>query len=136
MKYEAGQVYERWTPFIVEDKELSSLDEDGGSSRTIKHWRPGVRYVPIYPDDSKPEWDGDGAEIRRVVAVVHIDGGGVRVLYRRTWRRPDGGEFGKARVRMTTPSAFSAWRSGRNSGMWREIADHRTEPIGELEAAG
>jgi hypothetical protein len=56
-----------------------------------------------------------------------IEGGGVRILYRRTWRRPDGGEFGKARVRMTTPSAFSAWRTGRNSGLWRELEDYRDQ---------
>lgn len=135
MKYETGQTYERWTPFIVEDKELSSFDEGGASTRKIKHWRPGVRHEPVYPDDSKPVWDGDGAELRRIVAVVQIDGGGTRVLYRRTWRRPDGGEFGKARVRMTTPSAFSAWRSGRNSGLWRDLAGYRTDQICELEAA-
>ena len=134
MKYEAGQTYERWMPFIVEDKELSGFDEEGGWSRQIKHWRPGVNHKPVAPDDTMPVWDGDGAEIRRVVAVVKIEGGGTRVLYRRTWRRPDGGEFGKARVRMTTPSAFSAWRSGRNSGLWRELRDYRTDQIGELEA--
>ena len=135
MKYEVGQSYERWTPFIVEDKELSGFDEDGGWSRPIKHWRPGVNNKFIAPDARAPVWDGDGAELRRIVAVVKIEGGGVRILYRRTWRRPDGGEFGKARVRMTTPSAFSAWRNGRNSSLWRDLQDYRTDQIGELEAA-
>lgn len=132
MKYAVGQTYERWTPFIVEDKELSSFDEDGPSSRTIKHWRPGTKQKFVAPDDFAPEWDGDGAEIRRIVGIATIEGGGVRVLYRRTWRRPDGGEFGKARVRMTTPSAFSAWRSGRNGSLWRDLQDYRSD---QLEAA-
>ena len=33
MKYAAGQIHERWTPFIVEDRELHSFDADGSSSR-------------------------------------------------------------------------------------------------------
>lgn len=127
MKYEVGQHHERWTPFIVEDKELSSFDEDGVSSRTIKNWRPGVKHEYVYPDDSRPIWDGEGAEIRRIVAVVGIEGGGVRILYRRSWRRPDGGEFGKPRVRMTTPSAFTAWKNGTNSSLWRDLQDYRME---------
>jgi hypothetical protein len=124
-KYEVGQTFERWTPFIVEDREIASFDEEGVSSSTIKSWRPGVRHEPVYPDDAKPVWDGDGTEIRRVVSIAQVEGGGIRVLYRRTWRRPDGKTFGKTTVRMTTPSAFTAWRNGSNSGLWREIQNWR-----------
>ena len=133
MKYAAGQIHERWTPFIVEDRELHSFDADGSSSRTIKSWRPGVRQKPVAPDYFESVWDGDGAEVRRIVGIASIEGGGVRILYRRTWRRPDGGEFGKARVRMTTPQAFGAWKRGSNSGLWRELNDAR--PHADEEAA-
>ena len=132
-KYEAGQTYERWTPFIVEDRELHTFDEDGGSSRTIKSWRPGVKHRAVGPEDSQMEWDGAGAEVRRIVGIASIEGGGSRILYRRTWRRPDGGEFGKATVRMTTPSGFTAWRTGSGSSFRRELEYQRRE-IGELEA--
>ena len=117
MKYAVGQTHERWTPFLVEDKTLHGVDQDGAWSRQIKHWRPGLRNEPVGYDDFEPTCDGDGAELRLIVAVVRIDGGGIRILYRRTWRRPDGGEFGKARVRMTTPSAFTAWKNHSNSSL-------------------
>lgn len=116
-KYEVGQVFERWTPFVVEAKEIHWLDRDSDGSRTIQNWRPGIRNEPVYPDDARPVWDGDGAEIRRIVSIAKIDGGGIRILYRRTWRRPDGGEFGKARVRMTTPGAFTSWLRHSNSSI-------------------
>ena len=122
MKYEAGQVLERWTPFILEDKEIMSFDPDiGPGSTTIKSWRPGTRSEPIGPEDARPVWDGDGAEIRTIVAIVKIDNRTTRILYRRRWRKPDGEEFGKNTVRMTTPSALSMWQSGRGSYYRQEI---------------
>jgi len=124
MSYEVGQVHERWTPFIVEDKKLTYFDGENFTTSAIKHWRPGLKSEPIYPDDARPVWDGEGAEIRRIVSIASIEGGGKRILYRRTWRRPDGGEFGKARVRMTTPSAFTAWLRG-SGYLKREIEEWR-----------
>ena len=121
MKYEAGQVLERWTPFILEDKELVSFDPEGCGVTTIKSWRPGFRSEFVPPDDSRLVWDGDGAEIRTIVAVVKIDKGPPRILCRRKWRRPDGVEFGKDNVRMTTPSGLGGWQSGRGSYYWREL---------------
>jgi hypothetical protein len=123
MAYSVGETYERWTAFIQEDVSLPDI-ETGGHS-TVKSWRPGVRWVNVYPDSGRPVWDGEGAELRRIVAVTAIDGGGVRILYRRQWRKPDGRLFGKQTVRMTTPSGFSSWLSGRNSYVFKEIRDWR-----------
>lgn len=102
--YEVGQIHEVRTPFIVEDREIPS--DDG--LLTIKSWRPGVENDQIDDWETRTWCHGYGAEIRRIVAVVDADGSR-RILYRRTFRRPDGGEFGKAKVRMTTPSGFTAW---------------------------
>lgn len=125
MKYAVGQVHERWTPFIVEDREIPDPSPDGFGTIKVKSWRPGVRDEQTAPDDFEAVWDGEGVEMRRVVAVVAIDGGGVRVLYRRSFRRPDGKEFGKPRVRMTTPSAFTAWARGSNMALWRDLQSRR-----------
>lgn len=125
MKYAVGQVHERWTPFIVEDRDIPDPSPDGFGMVKIKSWRPGVRHEPTAPDDFEAIWDGEGLELRRIVAVVPLDVGGTRILYRRSFRRPDGKEFGKPRVRMTTPSAFSAWARGSNMGLWRELQQRR-----------
>lgn len=111
MKLAVGQVWEKDTPFIKGTR--TDVPEDGAFEAV--NWHPGVRYVPCAPDDFTSEWDGLGAEIRSIVAIVSVDRGPPRVLYRKHWRRPDGGEFGRRRVCMTTPSGFGAWRSGSSS---------------------
>lgn len=125
MKYAVGQTHERWTPFVVEDQDIPDPSPDGFGLVKVKRWRPGVRYQQTAPDDFEAVWDGEGAELRRIVAIVNIDGGGSRILYRRSYRRPDGAEFGRDTVRMTTPSAFSAWSRGSNMGLWRELQRRR-----------
>lgn len=125
MKYAVGQTHERWTPFVVEDREIPDPSPDGFGTIKVKSWRPGVRDQFTAPDDFEAVWDGEGVELRRIVAVVTIEGGGSRILYRRSYRRPDGEEFGKSTVRMTTPSAFSAWARGSNMGLWRDLQQRR-----------
>ena len=122
MKYAAGQVHERWTPFVLEDKDIPDPLPDGFGMVKVKSWRPGVRHEQTAPDDFEAVWDAEGAELRRIVAVVAIDGGGTRILYRRSFRKPDGNEFGKPNVRITTPSAFTAWARGSNMSLWRDPA--------------
>jgi len=146
VKYAVGEIHERWTPFILEDRDIPDPSPDGFGVVRIKSWRPGVRNEQTAPDDFEAIWDGEGLELRRIVAVVTIDGGGVRILYRRSFRKPDGTVFGKPKVRMTTPSAFTAWARGSNMGLWRDLQNRReylasqnTEPVaiaqGERRAA-
>jgi len=125
MRYAVGEVHERWTPFVMEDRDIPDPSPDGFGVIKVKSWRPGVRDQQTAPNDFEAIWDGEGLEIRRIVAVVPIDGGGVRVLYRRSFRKPDGTEFGKTKVRMTTPSAFTAWVRGSNMGLWRDMHARR-----------
>lgn len=106
--FETGQIYECDTPFITEPRELYDVETD--TLKTIESWRPGFKYGEADMDD-EPDLicKGFGKEIRKIVAIAHVDGGGRRVLYRRSFKRPDGGEFGKQKLRMTTVSGFSAW---------------------------
>lgn len=104
-KFAAGQTWKKPTPFLIEDRVL----HDAFGERTVKSWRPGIRWVPVAPDDSDPDWDDDGYEVRTISAYVEIKGETSRILYRRHWIGPDGKEFGKRTMQMTTPSAFSAW---------------------------
>lgn len=132
MKYEVGQIHERWTPFILEDRDIPHPSPDGFGMVTVKSWRPGVRNEQTAPDDYEAVWDGEGLELRRIVAVVSIDGGGVRILYRRSFRKPDGAEFGKTVVRMTTPAAFTAWARGSSMVLWGDL-QRRREYIASLK---
>ncbi len=104
-KYAAGQVWRKATPFLVEDR----LVCDTFGQRTVRSWRPGIRWLQVAPDDSEPDSDGEGIEVRTIAAFVEIAGEVPRILYRRHLVDPTGKVFGKPKMRMTTPSAFSAW---------------------------
>lgn len=106
-RFAAGQTWRKAAMFIQEDVEVYS--EIVGGMRTIKSWRPGLRYVQVAPDDHETDCDGDGYEVREIAAVVAIPDETPRILYRRHWVDPDGKAFGKRKMQMTTPSAFSAW---------------------------
>lgn len=103
--YAAGQIWRKPTPFLQEDRVVS----DALGDRTVKSWRPGIRWIQVSPDDSEPDSDGDGVEVRTISAYVEIAGEVSRILYRRHWIDPDGKAFGKPAMRMTTPSAFAMW---------------------------
>ncbi len=126
MTYETGKSYTRWTPFI----RCEYTDGDGVKCQS---WKPGVNHKQVSSEDFIPEWDGDGEEIRTVVAVTELHGGGMRILYRRAWKTPDGGIFGKRTVRITTPSCFTAWLRDRSSYR-REMLNIRQDIIMERAA--
>ena len=103
MTYLAGTVFDVAYPFVREDVQL--FGEDG--HYTTKSWRPGVRFEPVYPDDSEAVADGMGAQIVTVVST-HKPGPTwpERVFYTREWRNPTGGRFGKKGLRVKTTAAF------------------------------
>lgn len=129
--FAAGQTWRKPAMFLLEDVEVYS--EIVGKHRTIKSWRPGVRYVQVAPDDHDTDCDGTGFEVREIAAVVTIPGEVQRILYRRHWVDPDGKAFGKRKMQMTTPSAFSAWINDSNGarGPGRRCkAELGPEPVG------
>lgn len=114
--FAAGQTWRKAAMFLHEDVEVYS--EIIGQMRTIKSWRPGVRMVQIAPDDHDADCDGEGYEVREIVAVVDVPREVSRILYRRHWVDPDCKTFGKRKLKMTTASAFSSWARDSARG-WR-----------------
>lgn len=105
--YSAGQRWQKMQPFIQEDVEVHSKIHD--KFVTVKSWRPGVRHIQVGPGDFDADLDGEGFEVREIAAVVAIPGEVSRILYRKSWIDPTGKAFGKRKMHMTTPQAFSAW---------------------------
>ena len=52
-RFAAGQTWRKAAMFLQEDVEVYS--EIVGGMRTIKSWRPGLRYVQISPDDHEAD---------------------------------------------------------------------------------
>lgn len=105
---EAGSVFAFPYPFVRDEYE--ELDE-GGPVR-VKTWRPGVRYEPVYPDDSEAVADGIGKQIVRVVDVHKPGKYPPRVFYTREWTDPAGRVFGKPGLQIKTLDAFRRLISG------------------------
>ena len=97
-----GAVIEVAHPFILE--EYNGLDVDGPF--TTKSWRPGVRMEQTGPEDFDPFADGVGTQIVTVVSKHKPGKWPERVFYTRRWRAPNGSEFGKTKMRITTVQAF------------------------------
>lgn len=128
-RFAAGQTWRKAAMFLQDDVEVYS--EIVGGMRKIKSWRPGIRWVQVAPDDHEPDCDGDGYEVREIAAVVNIPDETPRILYRRHWVDPDGKAFGKRKMQMTTPSAFSAWIN--DSAGYRAWDQRRVAEMGVAE---
>ena len=105
---EAGSVFAFSYPFIREEREV--YEEDGPVM--MKSWRPGVRYEPVYQDDSEAIADGLGEQIVRVVDVHKPGRYPPRVFFTREWKDPSGKVFGKPGLHIKTLDAFRRLVSG------------------------
>lgn len=103
----AGETYSAWWAF--KRTTYTRFDEEGGSE--VETWAPGWEYEAFGPEDSVPVWQGQGAQLRTVVAVYKPGRFPERVFYTRRWRDPDGKEFGRDGLRITTAEAFRRWRA-------------------------
>ena len=103
----AGETYSAWWAF--KRTTYTRFDEEGGSE--VETWAPGWEYEAFGPEDSLPVWQGQGAQLRTVVAVYKPGRFPERVFYTRRWRDPDGKEFGRDGLRITTAEAFRRWRA-------------------------
>ena len=97
-----GAVIEVGHPFILDD--YDGLD-DGGPF-TTKSWRPGIRYEYVPPDTGEAVADGMGTQILTVISVHKPGRYPSRVFFTRRWRAPNGREFGKTKLCVTTLGAF------------------------------
>lgn len=104
-----GQVHRVAYPMVLEPVEL--LGDDGPYQ--TKSWRPGVRYVSEAPyGESTAYADGIGWMVLEVVSIHKPGSYPERAFYTRKWIDPDGNEFGKKKLRVTTSQAFRAMSSG------------------------
>lgn len=71
-----------------------------------KTWRPGTRPEAIAPDDAEMVADALGAQIVTIVSIHKPGRFPARVFFTRRWRDPNGREFGKGKLYITTAGAF------------------------------
>ncbi len=105
----AGAVIEVGHPFIRAP--YTAHDGEGGNFEVIG-WRPGTRAEQTSPDDGEDFADATGTQILTVVSIHKPGRFPMRVFYTRQWRDPDGREFGKAHLRVTTMQAFQTLIKG------------------------
>jgi hypothetical protein len=103
-------------PFVLEDVALPPDDPEGNDYRTVKSWRPGVRFEPCGPDDTYAVADGVGAMILREISRHRPGRYPTRVFFTRQWRSPDGKSFGKGRLHVMSAQHFSRLCNGYRYG--------------------
>jgi len=74
----------------------------------IMTWRPGTRFEPVPPDDTRSFADAIGAMVLTIVSIHRPGKFPTRVFYTRRWRGPDGREFGKNNLHVRTLGYFKA----------------------------
>lgn len=106
----AGQIEVDY-PFVRDTFYNVDVDGQGFSDES---WRPGTKHVIEYPDgESTPVAHGLGKMLLTVVKRVEMPRRlAERVFYQRRWRDPDGREFGKRTIRVTTAAGFTRLLSG------------------------
>lgn len=81
------------------------LDEDGPCE--VASWRPGVDRVLVPPDGGdEVRYHGEGFMVLTVVSVHKPGKYPPRVFYTRKWIDPQGKEFGKNNLRVTSQGNF------------------------------
>lgn len=98
----SGQEFQFAYPYFREEVELF----DGEGMAKMMSWRPGVRYVNVYPDDSKAVADGIGKQIITVISIHKPGRFPERVFFTRKWLSPDGRLFGKPKLHAKTAQVF------------------------------
>lgn len=104
---EPGAVFTVKYPFLLTCG--SNLQGDGPCA--FPSWRPGTEQRQTY-DDYETIYHGVGAMVLTVVDTFKPQGFPTRVFYTRKWIDPQGREFGKSRLRITTLGAFNRMKAG------------------------
>ena len=111
-KFKAGDKFEVRYPF-VRTTFPSGFDEDG-APESDEGWRPGCDREGIEDGFGGYDYaaDAHGQMLLEVIST-HKPGKFLeRVFYVRRWRDPDGKEFGKSNLRVTTASSFGRLLKG------------------------
>lgn len=109
MSNEARSRIEVPYPFVRTTYE--EMDENGIS--TVKAWKPGTEHR--FDRHVGKVWEADRMGHQILIEVSsHSPGKGFaeRIFYQRRWRDPDGTEFGKKLLRVTTRAMFTRMKGG------------------------
>lgn len=103
-EFTAGDVFVNDYPFLRTT--YTEWNEDGSSE--VASWRPGVEYevADPYGERTYRVADGTGKQILTVVDVHKPGRFTTRVFYTVKWITPEGKEFGKGALKITTVDAF------------------------------
>lgn len=126
---EPGTVFKGRYPFCIVGSWFAEGDGDG---KQVPSWKPGIDHTRVAPDDVEPLHDGEGF-IKLTVVDVHKPGDfPTRVFYIRTWIDPQGKEFGKPCLRITTLGHFRRLAQGWRHRTTRSITDVAADLAKEL----
>lgn len=99
-------------PFVRETVSLPDDDEEGTGSVEVETWRPGTRQEHVGMGDVESYADGIGSMQLTVVSEHKPGRFPTRIFFTRRWVDPDGKQFGKPKLRMTTKAAFQRLAAG------------------------
>lgn len=102
MIIEPGRQYRVEFPFIKDV--YVDITEEGSTEEET--WVPGCRSVPVYPDDCEAVADDIGEMVLTIISVHKPGKYPERIFYTRKWVDPDGKEFGKGNLIITTTPTF------------------------------
>ena len=100
-----GQTFTVEYPFVRIPKDEIWLISQSYSD--VNPWRPGVLFRHTWNDDAEAYCDGIGQMILTVIGTAYPKPFPTRVMYTRKWRDPDGREFGKRRLLISTLGKFN-----------------------------
>lgn len=105
---EVGEVFAVPYPFVRDKYMELDQDEEGVVEIERQTWRPGTRFEEYGREGEYTDCLADAMGTMRVTVVsLHKPGRyPARVFYTRQWIDPDGKQFGKGKLRITTEAAF------------------------------
>lgn len=108
-----GDVFRVKYPFLRCKVDVADSDPEGQGFATIQSWKPGVEFhTDNYGNEGPTTCDGEGEMVLTVVDVLKPGKYPTRVFFTRRWVRPDGKEFGKGGLHISTVPAFKRRAAG------------------------
>lgn len=103
--YKAGERFDVQYPFT-----RTTFDEwDGDGLRAVATWKVGPVFEDVGEGDVTAFADALGTMVLTVISTHKPGRFPARVFFTRTWVSPEGKAFGKNRLHITTPAAFSRY---------------------------
>ena len=109
MNLEVKAEYRVKFPFVMKDATKFGFN---GEVEAEECWVPGCNNEYVYPDDIGMIADAEGEMVLTVIDIHKPGRFPARVFYTRKFINPDGDEFGKNKLHMTTVPTFKRRASG------------------------